>query len=231
MLAPQHHTVNHPQHRPSINNEPNQQLNGGFEIQVNNEFTKKPSDEPTDDKILMPYAFYESDGSNTLRSHYFSLSDALKALKKDRDGVGGFVVPANAAARDAFPYRNKMGPLCDDHRNHWGYHLRWPNRDVVVSLWIEKGPCYPEHAHFGITLKEELKANSVTRKEFQKLKIDYVARLGSRVPPGGRFDEDMEDFVFKGEEAYGRVSGDEVGEGAEGVPQAVAVDEDREMTQ
>lgn len=25
----------------------------------------------------------------------------------------------------------------NDSSNDWGYRLKWPNRDVMVSLWIE----------------------------------------------------------------------------------------------
>lgn len=221
------------------NDKPNQQPNNGIEIQSNNEASNEPSSEPIDHEMLMPYIFfYESDGTDALRCHYFSLSDAVQAMKKARDDVGGFIVPANAAERDAFPYRNKIGPLRDNDSNSWGYRLRWSNRDVLVSLWIEKGPCYPEHDHFGTTLKDELKANRVTR-EVQELKIDYVVRPGSRVPRGGRFDEGIEDFVFIGEKAYGGGLEDEVDDVANGVSQekagwvgnAVAADEDTEMTQ
>lgn len=79
----------------------------------------------------------------------------------------------------------------------------------------------------------------MTREEVQELKIDYVVGPGSRVPPGGRFDDDMEDFVFKEEEAYGEDSDEEKDEvdnivsqeEAGGVGEAVAVDEDTEITQ
>lgn len=44
--------------------------------------------------------------------------DFLRTLRGEHYDGGSFIVPNTAFERDAFPYRNKIGPLRADDSNH-----------------------------------------------------------------------------------------------------------------
>lgn len=124
--------------------------------------------------------------------------DFLKNLRAEHYDGGSFIVPDTAAERDAFPYRNRLGPLRDDESNHWGYRFQVPNTADVVAVWMEKREVGP-----GIsTLKEEL-GEEMVAEWVKRCKCDYVVYSGAQVEldqiHGRRYDEDTEDFVFDAE--------------------------------
>jgi hypothetical protein len=47
----------------------------------------------------------------------------------------------------AYPFCNRIGQLCSDPRNHWGYRFAHGGRDV--SVWIEQMPATPGGAIVG----------------------------------------------------------------------------------
>jgi hypothetical protein len=121
--------------------------------------------------------------------------DFLKTLRSDHYDGGSFIVPNTASERDAFPYRNKIGPLRADDSNHWGYHFQVPNTANVYTLWMEKQEVGPDYR----TLKEDLGDRAVA--EWVKLcKCDYVVHSNAQgnldQVHGRRYDEVKEEFVF-----------------------------------
>lgn len=122
----------------------------------------------------------------------------LKNLRAEHYDNGGFIVPNNAAERDAFPYRNKIGPLRADDSNHWGYRLQVPETADVIAVWIEK-----QEVGMGYrTLKEDLE-DQVVVGWVKECECDYVVYSSAQWELdrayGRRYDEDKKDFVFDGE--------------------------------
>lgn len=121
--------------------------------------------------------------------------DFLRNLRAEHYDGGSFIVPNTASERDAFPYRNKIGPLRDDDSNHWGYRFQVPNTADVVAVWMEKREVGPGIA----TLKEEL-GEEMVAEWVKRCKCDHVVYSAAQVEldrtHGRRYDEDREDFVF-----------------------------------
>ena len=124
--------------------------------------------------------------------------DHLKNLRAEHHDNGGFIVANTAAERDAFPYRNKIGPLRADDSNHWGYRFQVPETADVITLWIEKQDVGAGHR----TLKEDLGDKGVVGwvKECECDYVVYSSAQGEldRVY-GRRYDEEKKDFVFDAE--------------------------------
>lgn len=124
--------------------------------------------------------------------------DYLKNLRAEHHDNGGFIVPKSATERDAFPYRNKIGPLRTDDSNHWGYRFQTPETADVISLWIEKQDVGAGHR----TLKEDLGDKGVVAW-VKECECDYVVYSSTQgeldQAYGRRYDEEKKDFVFDGE--------------------------------
>lgn len=147
--------------------------------------------------------------------------DFLRNLRGKHYDGGSFIVPNSVSERDAFPYRNKIGPLHDDDSNHWGYRFQVPNTADVVAVWMEKREIGP-----GIrTLKEDLGDETVA-EWVKRCKCDYVVYSAAQNEldrsHGRRYDEDMEDFVFDTELE------EEAGEQETAAERAVENDEQKE---
>ena len=125
--------------------------------------------------------------------------DYLKNLRWEHYDNGGFIVPNTAAERDAFPYRNKIGPLRADDSNNWGYRFQIPETADVISLWIEKQDVGAGHR----TLKEDFGDKGVV-EWVKNCECDYVVYSAAQAEldqaHGRRYDEGKRDFVFDGEE-------------------------------
>jgi hypothetical protein len=124
--------------------------------------------------------------------------DFLRIQRAEHYDGGNFIVLNTASERDAFPYRNKIGPLRDDDSNHWGYRFQVPNTADVVAVWMEKREVGP-----GIsTLKDDL-GEEIVAEWVKRCKCDYIvysAAQGELDRAHGRYyDEDKEDFVFDAE--------------------------------
>jgi hypothetical protein len=124
--------------------------------------------------------------------------DFLKIQRAEHYDGGNFIVLNTASERDAFPYRNKIGPLRDDDSNHWGYRFQVPNTADVVAVWMEKREVGPGISTLKDDLEEEMVAEWVKR-----CKCDYVvysaAQGGLDRAHGRHYGEDKEDFVFDAE--------------------------------
>ncbi|KAM0700614.1 hypothetical protein Q7P35_012335 [Cladosporium inversicolor] len=122
--------------------------------------------------------------------------DHLKTLSGQH--YDGYIVPNTAAERDAFPCRNKIGPLRADDSNHWGYRFKVPNTTDVYALWIEK----QEVGEGYRTLKEDFQEEWVA-EWVKRCDCDYAVHSQAQTERdqahSGRWDEDKGDFVF-GEE-------------------------------
>ena len=124
--------------------------------------------------------------------------DYLKNLRAEHHENGGFIVPDSVTERDAFPYRNKIGPLRADDSNHWGYRFKTPETADVISLWIEKQDVGAGHR----TLKEDFGVKGVVAW-VKECECDYVVYSSTQgeldQAYGRRYDEEKKDFVFDGE--------------------------------
>ena len=150
--------------------------------------------------------------------------DYLKNLRTEHHDNGGFIVPNNAVERDAFPYRNKIGPLRANDSNHWGYRFQVPETAEVIAIWIEKQEVGAGYR----TLKEDLEDPGVIGwvKECECDYIVYSPAQGELDRAyGRRYDEDKKDFVFDGELEQ------EVGEQELVIRQKVEVAEQKDVEQ
>ena len=124
--------------------------------------------------------------------------DYLKNLRTEHHDNGGFIVPNNAVERDAFPYRNKIGPLRANDSNHWGYRFQVPETAEVIAIWIEKQEVGAGYR----TLKEDLEDPGVIGW-VKECECDYVVYSSAQGELDRaycrRYDEDKKDFVFDGE--------------------------------
>ncbi|GAB7331134.1 hypothetical protein MBLNU13_g02612t1 [Cladosporium sp. NU13] len=124
--------------------------------------------------------------------------DYLRNLRAEHHDNGGFIVPNTVAERDAFPYRNKIGPLRPNDSNHWGYRFQVPETADVISMWIEKQDVGEGHR----TLKEDLEDEAVVGWA-KECDYDYVVYSSVQdeldQAHSRHYDEDKRDFVFDGE--------------------------------
>jgi len=152
------------------------------------------------------YAIYSNDDNSEVpETQQFTTQGPIEALdiarriRSQRYDDGGFVAPVAAVERDAFPYRNKIGPLRADHSNHWGYKFRLPETEKkIISIWIKKltfGPGIP-------TLKQELESEEMA-PHVRRCECDYGVYSSVQAnldrAYGRHYDEDRKDFVFNGE--------------------------------
>jgi hypothetical protein len=148
--------------------------------------------------------FSNDDNSEVPETQQFTMQGPIEALsiarhiRSQRYDDGGFVAPVAAAERDAFPYRNKIGPLRADNSNHWGYRFRLPETEKIISIWIKKLAVGPGNA----TLRQELESGEMV-PHVQRCECDYIVCSSVQAnldrAYGRRYDEDRKDFVFDGE--------------------------------
>lgn len=132
---------------------------------------------------------------------FMRFKDAIMCLKTQRlENQNGFIEPEDAASRDQYPFRNRIGYLnrADGARVGWGY--AWPNNEsnCTSRAWIQKTLLWRRD-------DEVVDVEKLSKKELKEMEaegdIDYIA-LGPGGPPNAKFDKASKDFVFEGEERY-----------------------------
>jgi len=120
--------------------------------------------------------------------------DILKTARRNTYDNGSFIAPIKPAERDAFPYRNKIGPINpSDDSNYWGYRFRLPGTHTVVAMWVEK-----LEVGAGIrTLREEL-GDVEVKGRVKECECEYgayvAALIGLDRAYGRRWDEGKRGF-------------------------------------